>query len=539
MSAVNSKQDNTKYRIAVGSGKGGVGKSTTSVNLAIYYAKKGKKTLIADLDPLSDIKTIIDREDLKEGGKEPVGIFENLYLLTPFQDTGKTAPDEVYENLESDSYKIMENRFDIIIFDLPAGSDERENLAFLDFADILLVVTNPDPASHVASGGYIKKAAEKKPDLPVFIWHNRYEKSLDSDFNPDDVAGNFNKNVADDEKLKPFMAGKFLNVAKIPRDSSLDLLGTDTTFGAVALRNIVILLELLYSEITMPIVSKAAPGKRIGGLINSYVSTNKKIDDPDEFIDDLFRYIGVFLSRLGRDPDAKINLSMLLSDDEREGITVCLESIKNDKKLIDLRKAITVTKEALLSLENSSRQFYAELVPDKYNTVVREVSAVIKDIETATRGKTEKNIAGVILFYLAVFNLIKQDKYHNAMIEFLPMKKDKNGNPKRDRNTQIKMLVEKNLEYQKKFISLVKKLQLPLMEEIERLTADLSILEILFTSDKNGKTRIESSVYAKLLGNYLHDSLNSGLSIIIGFPYRTASMSFQKSAILVLGLLND
>ena len=78
-----------------------------------------------------------------------------------------------------------------------------------------------------------------------------------------------------------------------------------------------------------------------------------------------------------------------------------------------------------------------------------------------------------------------------------------------------------------------------LIGEIENVSSDLKLNKILFTEDKNGKTNINTAIYAKLLGNYLHDSLNSGLSIIIGFPYRTASMSFQKSAALVLGLLND
>jgi len=46
--------------VAVVSGKGGVGKTTTSANLALYYAKKGLKTALIDIDPLSDITSILD-----------------------------------------------------------------------------------------------------------------------------------------------------------------------------------------------------------------------------------------------------------------------------------------------------------------------------------------------------------------------------------------------------------------------------------------------------------------------------------------------
>ncbi len=56
--------------IAVSSGKGGVGKTITACNLAIYYARKGLRVGLVDLDPLSDVASLLDIYESEQAVRE-------------------------------------------------------------------------------------------------------------------------------------------------------------------------------------------------------------------------------------------------------------------------------------------------------------------------------------------------------------------------------------------------------------------------------------------------------------------------------------
>jgi septum site-determining protein MinD len=144
--------------VVVTSGKGGVGKTTTSASFSTGLAARGKKTVVIDFDVglrnldlimgcerrvVFDFVNVIHGEANLRQALIKDKTYDNLFVLAASQTRDKDALSE--EGVEKVLNELAKE-FDYIVCDSPAGIERGAHLAMY-FADEALVVTNPEVSS--------------------------------------------------------------------------------------------------------------------------------------------------------------------------------------------------------------------------------------------------------------------------------------------------------------------------------------------------------------------------------------------------------
>jgi septum site-determining protein MinD len=259
--------------IVVTSGKGGVGKTTTSAAIAMGLAKKGHKTAVIDFDVglrnldlimgcerrvVYDFINVINGEASLNQALIKDKNCNLLYILAASQTRDKDALSQegVGKVLEE-----LSKEFKYIICDSPAGIERGAHLAMY-FADDAFVVTNPEVSSVRDSDRMLgilssksRRAEQNKEPIKEYLLLTRYSP----------------------ERVK---LGEMLSVDDVQEILSLHLLGVIPESKSV--------LNASNSGIPVILDEKSDAGQAYADIVARYLGENK----PHRFIDDKKGFFG-------------------------------------------------------------------------------------------------------------------------------------------------------------------------------------------------------------------------------------------------------
>lgn len=180
--------------ITVTSGKGGVGKSNTSINLAIQFRKMGQRVIILDADfglanievmfgavPKHNLADLIYQgmsiQDIITWGPNEVGFISGGSGIAGMSNLSREHLTYIIQNLAQ-----LDAITDVIIVDTGAGISDAV-LEFLVASGEILLVTTPEPTSITDSYSLLKALSRHsrfQPEMSqVKVIANKVENAMD------------------------------------------------------------------------------------------------------------------------------------------------------------------------------------------------------------------------------------------------------------------------------------------------------------------------------------------------------------------------
>lgn len=174
--------------IAVMSNKGGVGKTTISINIAFALARRNKRVGLIDIDfhgaNVPIMLSLNKKPEITADGIIPVRVFKNIEIMSlalllrkdddPCLWSGETKKHMVIQMFKS----VLWSNPDVFVIDTPPSLGD-ENLVVAELANKIVIVTTAHPASQYDVRKMIRVLKEKVVAVVVNMYDLfKYDISL-------------------------------------------------------------------------------------------------------------------------------------------------------------------------------------------------------------------------------------------------------------------------------------------------------------------------------------------------------------------------
>ena len=174
------------WTIAITSGKGGVGKTSLAVNLAVTLAQSGRRTCLVDgdlglanvdvmlnLHPRHSLRDVVTAgmpvEEIILQGPAGLEVIPAASGVEALADLSVVARQFLVKTLQS-----LSLRSDITVLDTGAGVSKTV-LALTLAADQVLVVTTPEPTAITDAYAMVKILSHRRPSIAISLVVNQVE----------------------------------------------------------------------------------------------------------------------------------------------------------------------------------------------------------------------------------------------------------------------------------------------------------------------------------------------------------------------------
>lgn len=214
--------------MAVTSGKGGVGKTFVSANLAAALAKRGHKVLVLDADlGLANLDVVLNlypkvtlhdvfsgKAKLEEAIIQAPGGFSVLLAGSGMVEYSRLTPE-----IRAEFLRIIEGlipRYDVVLLDTGAGISDVVLFA-VSLASVVLVVATPEPTSLTDAYATIKVLASQQKRDNVYMVINQTARLGDGRA----ITGQLQQVLDRFVVSEPGKGVRLVHLADIPADPSV------------------------------------------------------------------------------------------------------------------------------------------------------------------------------------------------------------------------------------------------------------------------------------------------------------------------------